>query len=262
MLKDAAKSGGEISELIFSSDIERDGEEEDYNVEEFISDCVRDLNQHGKFIDKYYILSSELFQKLSQTEHGRKVIGVVEKPNWDNRDSKKREKEEIHIGQKNILVLDRLQDPGNMGTILRTADASGFSEVIAIKGTVDAYSPKVVRSAAGSIIRIPITYVDGPDEMMERIASIWQSEKSGKSESGKKGTIIATQMMGEVNLWDAELSGPVAVIIGNEGSGVSDELNSMADQHISIPMNGTIESLNAGVAAAILMYEVLRQQSK
>ena len=280
LLEDAAKSGGEICELLFSSDIEKLCDAEEYSVEEYISDLVRKLNQNGKTIDKYYILSSELFQKLSQTENGRRVIGIVKKPVFDSfLDDVKVNKEKATEGNrsdegrtlnKNILVLDRLQDPGNMGTIIRTADAAGFNEIIAIKGTVDAFSPKVVRSAAGSIIRIPITYVDGTDELVDRIRLVWNNEEACEAEKPKKeshesvelsgGTIIATAMNGESNLWETDLSGSVAIIIGNEGAGVSPELIELADKRISIPMQGNIESLNAGVSASLLMYEVFRQQ--
>lgn len=145
----------------------------------------------------------------------------------------------------NILVLDRIQDPGNMGTLIRTAVAAGYKAVIALSGTVDIYSPKVLRATAGMIFEIPVFYMPGEDALKEIL------EKTGLR-------LAVTSVDGGTAYYDADLSAGVALVIGNEGSGVSDALMRMADIKVTLPMRGRIESLNAAVAAAILMYEAVR----
>ena len=150
------------------------------------------------------------------------------------------------LGGKNILVLDRLQDPGNIGTMLRTAEAAGYGGVIAIKGTGDIYSPKVVRAAAGSVFRMPVLQGEETSEAAGRI-----------KQSGRR--IAATTMNGSCAYYDADLKSGAALVIGNEGNGISDEFLALSDIRVSIPMCGYVESLNAAVAAAILMYENMRK---
>ena len=145
----------------------------------------------------------------------------------------------------NILVLDRIQDPGNMGTLIRTAAAAGYKAIIAMSGTVDIYSPKVLRATAGMVFEIPVIYVPGEDAM--------------KGILGRSGRhVVVTDVSGGVPYYEEDLSKGIALIIGNEGSGVSDSLMEMADVRVTLPMKGRIESLNAAVAAAILMYEAVR----
>lgn len=145
----------------------------------------------------------------------------------------------------NILVLDRIQDPGNMGTLIRTAVAAGYKAIIAMSGTVDIYSPKVLRATAGMIFEIPVVYVSGEERLREIL------KKSGRR-------IAVTAVDGGVPYYEEDLSKGIALIIGNEGRGVSDAMIKMADVKVTLPMRGRIESLNAAVAAAILMYEAVR----
>ena len=145
----------------------------------------------------------------------------------------------------NILVLDRIQDPGNMGTLIRTAVAAGYKAIVAMSGTVDIYSPKVLRATAGMVFEIPVIYV--PDN---------EALKGILGRSGRH--IVVTDVNGGVPYYEEDLSRGIALIIGNEGSGVSDALMEIADVRVTLPMKGRIESLNAAVAAAILMYEAVR----
>ncbi len=147
--------------------------------------------------------------------------------------------------EDNLLVLDRIQDPGNMGTLIRTAVAAGYRAIIAMSGTVDIYSPKVLRATAGMIFEIPVIYVTGEDRLREIL------RKSGRR-------IAVTAVDGGVPYYEEDLSKGIALIIGNEGRGVSDAMIEMADIKVTLPMRGRIESLNAAVAAAILMYEAVR----
>lgn len=144
----------------------------------------------------------------------------------------------------NILVLDRIQDPGNMGTLIRTAVAAGYKAVIAVTGTVDIYSPKVLRATAGMIFEIPVIYAD--------------IEALKKMTAGTGRKLAVTAVDGGIPYYEEDLSKGIALVIGNEGNGVSDELMQLADIRVTLPMMGRIESLNAAVAAAILMYEAVR----
>ena len=145
----------------------------------------------------------------------------------------------------NVLVLDRIQDPGNMGTLIRTAVAAGYKAIVAMSGTVDIYSPKVLRATAGMVFEIPVIYVPDNDALMGMLGR-----------SGRR--IVVTDVNGGVPYYEEDLSRGIALVIGNEGSGVSDTLMETADVRVTLPMKGRIESLNAAVAAAILMYEAVR----
>lgn len=209
-------------------------------IEQGISiDCIflREEAENGLGIitDDIQVIELEgsLFDSLSDTENSQGVIAVVKKKaqDWFG-----------FMGPGSLVILDRLQDPGNIGTIIRTAEAAGCSRIIAIKGTGDMYSPKVVRSAAGSILRMPVA--EGIDtEEAVRICR----------DAGKK--IAVSCLEGALDYRDAGLDENTAIVIGNEGQGVSEELLAKADIKVKIPMTGKIESLNAAVAAGILMYQ-------
>ena len=187
---------------------------------------------------RVFCLSGELFDSLSDTETGKDVIGAFRLPDA-----------ELGKIRNGIVILDRLQDPGNMGTILRTAEAAGFDGIAAVKGTVDAFSPKVVRAAAGAVLRMPIRYFGSEEEILDLC------RKEGL-------TVAAGDPRGEDLYEGADLSGKIALIIGNEGRGISQSLMKRADIRVRIPMEGETESLNAAVAAAIMMYECVRQRGR
>jgi len=186
-----------------------------------------------------YLIPSRLFKELSDTETPQGVLAVVRAKRYRLEDMLKRE--------NLFVVLDSLQDPGNMGTIIRTADAAGFSGIIASKGSVDLYNPKVLRSTMGSVFRMPV--ISGAE-----IAGILHVLKS----EGIK--IYAAHLKASVHCFDRDMRSHAAIIIGGESGGVREEIAAMADELIKIPMAGGAESLNASVAAGILMYESLRQR--
>ena len=190
--------------------------------------------------DKAFCLSDKLFEQLSQTETTQGIMAIVEKPELSPDLF-------LNRGGGNLIVLDRLQDPGNIGTILRTADAAGYELAIVMKGTADVFSPKAVRAATGSLFRMPVVFMDSVDELMEFTRA-----------AGKK--LVATCFDTDRYYYDENLKENIALIIGNEGSGISRELIECSDLKIKIPMHGNIESLNASVAAGILMYEAVRPQ--
>ena len=199
--------------------------------EEIISDAGRRSYQIAE-------LPVRLFEKLTDAEHGVGILAVLPMPDLAvNPD-------ECRAGC-NVLVLDRLQDPGNMGTVIRTAVAAGYSMILATRGTVDVYSAKVLRATAGMIFDVPVKYVGSTDELMSLLRQI-----------GCR--VVVTVPTGGKAYYDEDLSSGVALVIGNEGNGISDELIGLADVKVTIPMKGNIESLNAAVSAAILMYEAVR----
>lgn len=199
------------------------------------------------FDGNIYILAPDLFQKLSQTENGRDIMAVMEKPDCSLKRLKSRLKKNPET-KGNILVLDRLQDPGNVGTIIRTGDAFGVDGILIMKGSADIFSPKVVRAAAGSIMRLPLVFVEGEDELFDLT-----------KELGLK--LIATGLKNAETVYQADLSGGQAIVIGNEGQGVSETILERAEKIITIPMEGEIDSLNAGIATSIILYECVRQKS-
>jgi TrmH family RNA methyltransferase len=149
------------------------------------------------------------------------------------------------MGSGLVVVLDNLQDPGNLGTVIRTLEALGGGGVV-VAGGVDPYNPKVVRGAMGSLFRLPVVKLD------------LEAALDGLAAQGRK--LYVADAGGELLPWQASLWERAALIIGNEGAGPSALSRRRADGVISIPMEGPTESLNAGVAASLLIYEALRQR--
>ncbi|MBR9988774.1 MAG: RNA methyltransferase [Gemmatimonadetes bacterium] len=145
--------------------------------------------------------------------------------------------------QSLVIVLDAVQDPGNFGTITRSADAFGASLIAALPGTVDPWNPKSVRSAAGSSLRLPIV-----ETTLDALLAYLRH---------RGGTLIGADMHG-VEVDRAAYSGPVALALGNEGAGLGEAVREACDQLVAVPIGGSAESLNVGVAAGILMYLLSR----
>ena len=184
------------------------------------------------------MLDERLFANLSDTGTSQGVIAVAEKKKCTFAQFAK----EAAEGNGNVVVMDRLQDPGNIGTIIRTAEAAGYRGVIMVAGSGDVYSPKVVRAAAGSLFRMPIIKAADGQEAAKVVHDI-----------GKKLTV--TCLENATNCFETDLTENIALVIGNEGRGVSESLMGLSDIRVKIPMAGSIESLNAAVAAGILMYQ-------
>jgi TrmH family RNA methyltransferase len=147
-----------------------------------------------------------------------------------------------------LLVVNGLQDPGNFGTIIRTAEAAAVDLIIAAKGTVDLFNPKVVRSSMGSVFRQPVRYTADLEELMAELA-------------GEQWQFILTTPYSENDFYVPDYTGKTALFIGNEGQGLEKHLLERY-QTIKIPMSGKVESLNTSIAASILLYEVVRQRKK
>ena len=188
------------------------------------------------------ILSDSVFAHVSDTKTPQGILAVVRRRTYNMSDILGRDPAHAHV-----LVLDNLQDPGNLGTIFRTAEAAGVTGIILSRDCVDIYNPKVVRSTMGAVLRMPFLYVD---DLPGTISEL-------------KGTgikVYAAHLKG-MHAYDQEdYRTGCAFLIGNEGNGLRDEVAECADHYVIIPMQGKAESLNAAVAAAVLMFEVSRQR--
>lgn len=149
---------------------------------------------------------------------------------------------------KFIIILDEIQDPGNMGTIIRTADAFGASGVVLTPNCVDIYNPKVVRSTMGSLFHIPIAQVEDKIQLIEELKN-------------KHVKIYATSLESANYVYDIDFRRDFALVIGNESKGISQQILDLADNIVKIPIMGNAESLNAAIASSIIMYETVRQRS-
>lgn len=200
------------------------------------------LKENGELVKdkKYQIVSDQVFKKISDTVTPQGIVAVVKQKSYSiDYIIEKRNKE-----KSCIVVLDRLQDPGNMGTIVRTGEAAGISGIIMSKDSADIYNPKVIRSTMGSIFRVPFSIVD------DLAAAVDTLKDNGI-------TTYAAHLKGELYN-SGSLTNDCALLIGNEARGLSGEISTKADKLIKIPMHGKVESLNAAVATAILMYEAAR----
>lgn len=148
-----------------------------------------------------------------------------------------------------VVIADGIQDPGNLGTLFRTAAAAGADALLLMPGCADEYSPKVIRSAMGTHFRLPFARMD------------WDSA-GGWLRNFSEMRILAADSDGGVSCWETDLRKPTALIIGSEANGPCDRALALADARILIPMPGKVESLNAGIAAGILLFEVVRQRSE
>jgi TrmH family RNA methyltransferase len=147
-----------------------------------------------------------------------------------------------------LLILDGMRDPGNLGTVLRTAEAAGVQAVLLAPGCVDAWSPKVLRAGMGAHFRLPIHNLG------------WQDIKHTLEQASGNMQIYLADSAGGLTYTDADFRPPLALIVGGEAAGAGDEAISLADEKVNIPMPGGSESLNAAIAASILLFEVVRQR--
>ena len=208
----------------------------------YISETLYNKKKQDLNLEKFSveILSDSVFGYVSDTKTPQGILCIVEQQKYDI-------EELLNIKNPHFMVLDNLQDPGNLGTIVRTAEGAGVDAVFLSKESVDVYNPKTIRSTMGSIYRMPVIYVDDLLELL----NIFR-EKGIKS--------YAAHLEGK-NFYDKEdYQSGTAILIGNEGNGLRDEVAESTDVWVQIPMQGKVESLNAAIAASILMFEVYRQR--
>ncbi len=194
-------------------------------------------NKNSCFENEFdtYKIPDSLFSIISETETPQGILAVVRIPTTSTQ-----------LKSNNVLVLDGISEPGNMGTILRTAEAMGFYDIFITKGSVDIYSPKVVRSTMGSIFRLNFHFEENTDFIVDLKNNGYQ--------------IISTALKNSVSLESVVPFEKNAVVIGNEAIGVSDSILSSSDIITKIDMVGNSESLNAAVAAGIVMYQLSKKE--
>ena len=219
LVEEAVKANCQFQFVLFSDGLTERGKE-----------LVKTLTANQIEVEE---TSGDLLQNLSETETPQGILAVLPLADLPIPDS-----------PNFILIPDQIRDPGNLGTLLRSAAAAGVQAALLPPETTDAFAPKVLRSGMGAHFRLPI-YSMTWDEIREHIndMQIYLADMNG-------GTC-----------WETDLRQPLALIIGGEAEGASEEARKIATQRISIPMPGNVESLNAGVAGSVLMYEVLRQRS-
>lgn len=159
----------------------------------------------------------------------------------------------LSLGPPLLFLLDTLQDPGNLGTLLRSAESAGMTGVISSVETVDFYSPKVVRASMGSILRLPLFCGDFPEEFILNLSAYFKKD-------WKDFRVFAATLKGEKSYTDVDFTGASAIILGNESQGIKRQLINIADDEIYIPMSGASESLNAAVAGSVIGFEAKRQR--
>jgi len=184
-----------------------------------------------------YKTSRKQFSEISEVETPQGILAVVREQQFGLRDV---------LGGLVVFCIG-VQDPGNLGTIIRTADAVAASGVILSRGTVDLYNAKVIRSTMGSLFHLPIVHVDDVPETIEYLKN-------------KKIRIVATDIAAKKDYWEADLKSPSAILVGNEAAGLSGEIVKISDETVKVPMPGKAESLNVAMCTSIVLYEVLRQR--
>ncbi len=186
-------------------------------------------------------VTEQVLAKCTDTQTPQPVFAVVPKLPWRPADLMK-----ASLPDGLVVVIDGIQDPGNLGTIIRSADAVGATGVLLGKGTVDLYNPKTVRSTMGSLFHLPIAQGDLGEWLPQAAAAGIQ--------------VASTSLAGAVPLYDCDFRPPTWFVIGNEGQGVSPEVDRLASQRVLIPMAGRAESLNAAMAATVVLFEAMRQR--
>ena len=211
---------------------------ETFATEAFFNDCQEALRE--KLVRAgTFLVPPELIRKMSDTKTPQGVISIVRMPAW--------EMEDLFAGTPLILVLENIQDPGNLGTMVRTSEAAGASGILLSSDTVDLFNPKTVRSTMSAVFRLPVITAPELGEALDLL-----------KERGV--TTFAAHLGGEASYDRLSYTGPSAFLIGNEGNGLREETAMRADRKLLIPMHGRIESLNAAMAAGILLYEADRQR--
>ena len=205
-------------------------------------ECIEDESIDKKLlyeIAKYNCIyvCKKVFDLLTDVQNPQGVLAVIEKKNKE---------EDINYKQDIIVALDEIQDPGNLGTILRTIDSVGLNQVIVSKDTADPYNPKVVRSTMGAIFRVNVIETE----------NLLNTLKNAKKHHYK---IMATSLDTSKSIYEVDYDKKI-LVIGNEANGVSKQILDYADEKIKIPMLGKTESLNASVATGIVLYEYVRRK--
>ena len=242
-LVDEALEYGKVLEVVCAESLYNELISGDLSGNRLLAENDKNITNYVKKGSSLLVVSDTVFKSMSETKTPQGILAVAEMPDYRLLDKGFLEQAYTKNGKIKLLVLEDTADPGNLGTIMRTAEAAGVTGVIMGKGTVDIFNPKVVRSTMGSIFRLPFAYEEDLKETIKEL------KKQGIS-------FYATHLKGEKSYKDIKYSDRSAILVGNEARGLSDEVADLADTYVLIPMQGKVESLNAAVAAALMMYEV------
>lgn len=229
----------ELQEIFVADSLwERLETEEDAELDAQLKKRLRELDAEGRL--PVFLVTDEVLRKIADTQTPQGIVCVLKQKHYTL---------EQLITKKNplLVVLEDLQDPGNLGTILRTGEGAGITGVIMSKDTVDLYNPKTIRATMGSVYRVPFVYAE---DLKQVLATL--------KEAGI--TSYAAHLKGTKYYDSFDFRKGTAFLIGNEGNGLQTETAEQADVYLKIPMEGKLESLNAAVATSILMYEANRQR--
>ena len=226
LVAEAIQENSQIKYIILCDDCERS---------DFIS---KDLMYEIAKYDCIYV-TEKIFKYLSQVQTPQGILAIIEKNNSNL---------EIDYDQDIIVALDDIQDPGNLGTILRTVDSVGLTQILVSKGTADCYNPKVVRSTMGAIFRVKIV------ECEDLLKTLKEVKKH-------RFKVMVSSLQTDNSIYNVYYKKKL-IVIGNEANGVEENIQKIADEKIKIPMLGKTESLNASIATGIILYEYVRQKLK
>lgn len=190
----------------------------------------------------YETVTSEVFGRMSDTQTPQGVLLVLERPQY-------RLEELLDKPDLLLVFLEDLQDPGNLGTIIRTGEGAGVTGVIMTSQTVDIFNPKTIRATMGSIYRVPFIYIENTEDTIMRLHNAGVNT-------------YAAHLRGETYYDNFSFREPTAFLIGNEGNGLKKTTADLAGSYLKIPMEGQVESLNAAIATSLLMYEAHRQRNQ
>ncbi len=226
LIKEAIQENAKIKLIIICDDCKQEGNiDSDIKYEIAKYECI--------------YVTEKIFSSLTTVVNPQGILAVIEK---------EKKNEQIDYNNDIFLILDNIQDPGNMGTILRTADSLNLKQIIVSKDSSEVYNPKVVRSTMGAIFRVKVI------ESENLVKTIKELKKH-------KIKIVTTSLQADKSMYDISYE-KTAIIIGNEANGVSKEILELSDEKIKIPMPGKAESLNASVATSVILYEAMRNKLK
>lgn len=235
IIEEAINENAKIKQIIICDDCEKTSsipKELMYEIAKY--ECVYVTNQ--------------IFETLTDVKNPQGIMAIMEKNMIASQLKKEDEIQSIDYTQDIIVALDDIQDPGNLGTILRTVDSIGVNQILVSNGTADSYNPKVVRSTMGAIFRVKIIECENLKEVLQNLKK-------------QKYNVVVTSLKTKNSIYDVDYNKKI-IVIGNEANGVSEEIQKIADENVKIPMLGKTESLNASVATGIILYEYVRQKLK
>ncbi len=223
LIKEAIQEKAKIKQIIVCDECEK------------LEAIPQELTYEIAKYDCIYV-TKKIYNYITEVKTPQGILAIIEKQGNEKN---------IDYNQDIIIALDGIQDPGNLGTILRTVDSVGLTQILVSKDTADCYNPKVVRSTMGAIFRVKVIECENLEDTLKEIKK-------------HKFSIITTSLQTQNSIYDIKYKKDV-IVIGNEANGVSENIQKLADKKLKIPMLGKTESLNASVATGIILYEYVRQ---